>query len=87
MCRFARSQHTLVAYCQAKTTPEAVVFNAEKAIVYQGRINDLYADLGQPRAEATTHDLDEALAATVQGRPCAVSRTRAFGCAIGDLKE
>lgn len=79
--------HTLVAHCEATTTPEAVVFNREKAIAYQGRISDFYAGLGQPRAEATTHDLAEAIKATVEGRPCDPPRTRAFGCVIGDLKN
>src|SRR5215475_3292953 len=33
-------KHALVSYCQAKATPEAVVFNKDRDITYQGRIND-----------------------------------------------
>jgi Redoxin len=79
--------HTLVAYCHATATPEAVVFAADRTITYQGRIDDRYTDLGRPRAEPTSHDLADALAATVGGRPVAVPRTNAVGCLIADLKD
>ena len=59
-------RHTLVDYCQATTTPEAVVFNRDQTMAYRGRINNLYEELGQPRAEATTHELADAIEATLQ---------------------
>jgi hypothetical protein len=80
-------RHTLVAYCHARATPEAVVFNRDRTITYQGRVTDLYADLGSARPQATAHDLADAIEATVQGRPVATPRTRAVGCAIADLKD
>jgi hypothetical protein len=80
-------EHSLVAYCHATATPEAVVFNQNRKITYQGRINNLYVDVGNSRAEPTTNDLDEAIEATVSGRPVANPRTRAVGCAIADLKN
>lgn len=79
--------HSLVAYCQATATPEAAVFNGEREITYLGRINDLYVELGSQRAEPTTHDLEDAIESTVQGRPVATPRTRAIGCSIVDLKN
>ncbi len=79
-------EHTLVAYCQATATPEAVVFNENRKIVYQGRINDQYVELGNARTEPTTNDLANAIESTVLGQPVATPRTRAVGCSIADLK-
>ncbi len=80
-------QHTLVAYCHATTTPEAVVFGRDHAITYLGRVDDRYADLGRPRAEPTSHDLADAIEATIQDRPVANPRTKAVGCLIADLRD
>jgi hypothetical protein len=44
-------------------------------------------DLAKPRPQPTTHDLADAIEATLQGRPVAVPRTKAIGCLIADLKE
>jgi hypothetical protein len=79
--------HTLVAHCEVKTTPEAVVFGRDGIMTYRGRIDDRYADLGRPRAEPTTHDLADAIEATVAGRPVANPRSTAVGCPIADLKD
>jgi hypothetical protein len=80
-------EHSLVALCHATTTPEAVVFDLERSIVYQGRISDQFVALGDARADATVHDLADALEAVVHGLPVAVPRTQAVGCLIGDLKN
>jgi hypothetical protein len=80
-------KHEFVARCHATATPEAVVFGKDRAITYQGRVDDLYADLGRPRDEPTTHDLADAIEATVLGRPVAVPRTKAVGCVIADVKD
>jgi hypothetical protein len=79
--------HALVAHCQATTTPEAAVFDKTGAITYLGRVDDLYLDVGRPRAAATTHDLADAIESTVQGRPVTTPRTKAIGCWIADLKN
>jgi hypothetical protein len=79
--------HTLVAHCGATATPEAVVFGKDRSITYRGRVDDLYADIGQPRAEPTTHELADAIESTVLGRPVANPRTKAVGCLIADLKD
>jgi hypothetical protein len=80
-------EHSLVAYCQATVTPEGVVFNRDRSVSYRGRIDDLYADLGQSRSEPTTHELADAIESTILGRPVAVPRTRAVGCRIADAKD
>lgn len=80
-------KQTLVAHCHATATPEAVVFGKDRTIHYQGRVDDLYTDLGQPRAEPTTHDLADAIESIIHGRPIANPRTKAIGCLIADLKD
>jgi hypothetical protein len=79
-------EHTLVAKTGATVTPEAVVFNRDWKIVYRGRVNDLYVDLGTARPAATKHDLEDAVVATLAGLPVAQPVTKAIGCYIGDLK-
>jgi hypothetical protein len=79
--------HTLVAHCGATATPEAVVFAKDRSISYLGRVDDLYADIGRPRAEPTTHELADAIEATILGRRVAQPRTTAVGCLIADVKD
>jgi len=79
--------HLLVSLCQATTTPEAVVFSSDHQITYQGRINDLYVDLGSSRPQPTTNDLSDAIEATLAGQPVANPRTQPVGCVIADLKQ
>jgi cytochrome oxidase Cu insertion factor (SCO1/SenC/PrrC family) len=79
-------EHTLVAKTGATVTPEAVVFNRDWKLVYRGRVNDLYVDLGTARPAATKHDLEDAIVATLAGVPVAEPVTKAVGCYIGDLK-
>ena len=80
-------KHTLVARCGATVTPEAAVFGKDGAMTYLGRVDDQYADVGQPRAQATAHDLADAIESTLLGQPVARPRTKAVGCLIADLKD
>jgi hypothetical protein len=66
----------------ATIMPEAVVLSSQGQLFYRGRINDLYVDLGKKRSQATTHDLKNALDATLAGKPVPVPRTTAVGCYI-----
>lgn len=79
-------EHSLVAYCHAAATAEAVVFNGRGENVYQGRITDQYVAAGTARAEATRHDLEDAIKSTLMGQAVATPRTRAIGCSIADVK-
>jgi thiol-disulfide isomerase/thioredoxin len=80
-------KHTLVAHCGATITPEAVVFNQTRDMIYRGRVNDLYVDFGQARTGPTNHDLEDAIESTLLGRSVANPRTKAIGCLIKDLKD
>jgi hypothetical protein len=74
----------LVKFTGATITPEAAVIVGGR-LVYRGRIDDRYVDLGTERPAATTHDLAEALTAVLAGRPVPHPTTQAVGCFIADL--
>jgi hypothetical protein len=77
--------HRLVALAKASITPEAAVFDRQRRLVYRGRIDDRYVHLGLERPAPTRHDLQEALAAVVAGKPIAQATTPAVGCYIADF--
>ncbi len=78
-------KHALVTAAKATTTPEAAVFGPDGDLLYRGRINNLYAALGDKRAKATAHDLRDALDAILAGKKPAPSRTDPVGCSIEPL--
>jgi cytochrome oxidase Cu insertion factor (SCO1/SenC/PrrC family) len=79
------ADHSFARWCGATRTPQAVLFDAGRRIVYRGRINDLYAALGSARSAPQHHDLRDAIEATLARRPVAQFETPAVGCPIGDL--
>ncbi|QKG53588.1 hypothetical protein [Hymenobacter sp. BRD67] len=67
----------------ARITPEVVLVAADHhTILYQGRLDDQYAALGQRRTVSQHHELADALADLAAGRAVAVPRTQAVGCYI-----
>jgi AhpC/TSA family len=77
--------HKYVDRAQVRVTPEAAVF-VNGRLVYQGRIDDRFVDIGKSRSEATRHDLDEVLAAVATGKSAQRRQTKAVGCTIEDLQ-
>ena len=79
-------QRSLVAESQAQTTPEAAVFDANRKLVYHGRIDNLFEDFGRARPAATTHELEDAIHAALDGKEVANASVPGVGCYISDLK-
>jgi hypothetical protein len=79
------TNHTLVRQAQATVTPQAAVFDANDNLVYSGRIDNWYVDFGKNRTQATTHELRDAVTATLEDRPIASARVKAIGCYIPEL--
>jgi thiol-disulfide isomerase/thioredoxin len=79
-------QHILVKQSQAQITPESAVFDANRRLVYHGRIDNLYEDFGHARKSATTHELADAIEAAIAGKTLAGNATPAVGCYISDLE-
>jgi len=74
------AEQAIARHVGATVTPSAVVVDRSGTIRYQGRIDNLYADVGKPRQRATVHDLTDALDAVLAGKPVAHPKTEAFGC-------
>jgi hypothetical protein len=86
-CRALRDPtHALATRCGATVTPEAAVISRDHTLTYVGRVDDVYLELGQSRTEPTTHDLADAIEATLRGQKVSIRRTKAVGCLIADLK-
>jgi thiol-disulfide isomerase/thioredoxin len=79
-------QHALVKESQVEITPEVAVFDANRRLVYHGRIDNLYEDIGRARRVATTHELADAISSALDGKSLAVEATHAVGCYISDLE-
>jgi thiol-disulfide isomerase/thioredoxin len=79
-------QHVLVKESHAQITPEAAVFDANRRLVYHGRIDNLYEDFGHARKSATTHELGDAIDAAIAGKTLTANATPAVGCYISDLE-
>jgi hypothetical protein len=79
-------QHVLVQEGQVQITPEVAVFDAGQHLVYHGRIDNLYEDIGRARSAATTHELEDAIAAALGGKSLAADATHGVGCYISDLE-
>ena len=75
----------LVRKAQATVTPEAVVFDSRNRVVYRGRIDDRFLELGRERPAATRPDLRNALNAVLAGKPISPAKTQAVGCFIADM--
>jgi len=70
-----------VAALGVSRTPEVVVLDGEKRLVYRGRIDDQYR-LGGVRPDVRRHDLQEALDELLAGEEISVPETRVDGCKI-----
>lgn len=78
--------HFLVKRTGARITPEAVVISAGGNLIYRGRIDNWYVNLGTSRRAATVHDLDNALRETLAGEVVVEKSATAVGCYIADLE-
>ena len=76
-------KQSLAKAAQATIAPEAAVFVGNR-LKYHGRIDDRFVELGVDRPAPTVHDLDEAIAAVLAGKPVAHPVTQAVGCYLAD---
>src|SRR6266850_777554 len=59
---------------------------SNRALVYHGRIDDLYREFGKARRAATTHELADAIEAASKGVAPPSAAAEGVGCFISDLK-
>lgn len=67
---------------QATITPQAFVVNKQGRIMYKGKINNQYEDIGKRRNVVTEHYLRNALESVLKGEEPATQFTEAVGCFI-----
>ncbi len=60
--------------------PEAFVLDSEGRLVYRGRIDDTFPELGRRRLQSTQNNLADAVAAVLESKPVAVAQTEPVGC-------
>lgn len=77
--------HDAVKRAGVTITPEAAVYDSHGRLTYRGRIDDRYSAVGVERATATRHDLQDAIAATIAGKPVTPRFTQAVGCYVADF--
>ena len=65
----------------ASVAPEVVVYDERnKKILYKGRIDNSYADVGVRRRVTTSRDLRNVLQLILEGKVISDSQTKAIGC-------
>ncbi|MEC8558786.1 MAG: hypothetical protein VXY94_01770, partial [Planctomycetota bacterium] len=76
----------LVERFDARITPEGLVLECvgpdRFQVRYRGRINDLYASIGNRREQPSRHDFREAITLACEGRPVPEPHPPAIGCRI-----
>jgi hypothetical protein len=78
-------EHRLVEHTGVEVTPEAAVLAPDGTLLYRGRIDDRWVDVGPRRPRAMRHDLEDALEAILDGRRAPQPQGRAVGCYIEPL--
>ena len=78
--------HALVKLAHVQITPEVGVFDRNRKLVYDGRIDDWYIDISRARPTPTTHELEDAIRAASTGKSVARTEVRGVGCYISDLQ-
>ena len=76
---------TLVKRTGVGVTPEVAIIDPAGEMIYRGRVDDRYVDFGVDRPAPTTHDLYDALANLLAGKPIEPKTTQAVGCILSDL--
>lgn len=79
-------EHVLVKLSHVQITPEVAVFDRNRKLIYDGRINDWYIDLSKARPAPTTHELEDAIQAAQSGGTVARNEVRGVGCYISDVE-
>jgi len=75
---FDESQEVAKAYTAA-CTPDFFLFDADRALVYRGQLDDSRPSNGLP---VTGKDLRAAIAAVLSGRPVSENQRASIGCSI-----
>jgi peroxiredoxin len=70
----------------ATRTPEVFILDRQRAIRYQGRVDDQWG-IGYLKDKPQNQELKAALDELLAGKPVSVPRTEAVGCIIGRIRQ
>jgi hypothetical protein len=79
-------ERSLVKISHVQITPEVAVFDRNRQLVYDGRIDDWYVDLNRARPTPTTHELQDAITAAMTRTAVRHKEIRGVGCYISDVE-
>lgn len=71
---------SLARQLKPAVTPEAFVLDREGQVVYRGRIDDGFSELGGASPIIKSHDLADAITAVLENKPITTPKTTAIGC-------
>lgn len=74
--------HLLASETGARSTPEAVILSPAGDVLYRGRVDDRFVDIGKTRFSPSQEDLRDALDQVMAGQPVKNPVTKVLGCAI-----
>lgn len=77
-------KRALVSKMNATVTPEVILVNEQKAVLYQGAIDDWAISLGKKKLSPTTPYLKNAIEQALHGKEIVVRSTKPVGCLIDD---
>ena len=78
--------HALVKRFGITVTPEAAITDRQGRVLYRGRIDDRYVDIGVDRQRATRHEFEDALQAIASDRKVPTASAPAVGCIVADFQ-
>lgn len=76
------SDKAFVHIFNGKVTPEVFLVDRTGELLYRGKIDNWFYELGKYRNVVTEHYLDDAIAATLSGEPVKVNKTEPVGCML-----
>ncbi len=74
----------LSKYLKATVTPQVILLDKNKILIYKGAIDDLLQKLGKQKLKATKFYLQEAIENLLKQQPAEIKRTIAIGCKLND---
>lgn len=77
-------KNELVKYTRATITPEVILYDSNRTLIYRGAIDDWAVSLGKKKQQPTQFYLNDAIEKFLQHKPVSPFETNAVGCFISN---
>lgn len=81
---FIDTKQKLTHYLQASVTPQAILLDKNKRLIYTGAIDDWVQPQNKKKLLVTQHYLQDAIEQSLQSVEVKIKKTKAYGCKIND---